>query len=57
MPIELIIAYIPLAFAIMILIGMSAYELHIPSKAHGLLVVACFMLLALTVSLMFGLVI
>ena len=55
--IELALAYIPLTFCIIILIYMSSYEVYLSNKAHGLLVLSCFMLLALTVLLMFGLVI
>jgi len=55
--IELAIAYIPLLFCIGIIIYMSSYEVYLSNKAHTLLVIACFMLLALAVLLMFGLVI
>lgn len=55
--IELALAYIPLLFCIAIIIYMSSYEVYLSNKVHGLLVVSCFMLLALTVLLMFGLVI
>ena len=55
--IELAIAYIPLLFCIVIMVYMTSYEVYLSNKAHTLLVIACFMLLALTVLLMFGLVI
>ena len=55
--IQLALAYIPLTFCIIIIIYMSSYEAYLSNKVHALLVTSCFMLLALAVLLMFGLVI
>jgi hypothetical protein len=56
-PLQLTLAYIPLIFVILILIGMGAYEYHIPPVAHTLLVISSFLLLSLSVLLMFGVII
>ena len=54
MPIEVMIAYIPLTFAIIILIYSSAFETSMPYKVQFLLGMAGIMLVILSMLILFG---
>jgi len=54
MPIEVMIAYIPLTFAIIIVIYSSAFETSMPYSVQLLLSVASIMLVMLSVLILFG---
>ena len=54
MPIEVMIAYIPLTFAIIIVIYSSAFETSMPYSVHLLLSVASIMLVMLSMLILFG---
>lgn len=54
MPIEVMIAYIPLTFAIIILIYSSAFETSMPYKVQLLLAMAGIMLVILSMLILFG---
>ena len=54
LPYNLAIAYIPLAFAIGIMITSNVYETSMPYKAFLLLQFSCILLIMLAVLLMFG---
>lgn len=56
MPIEVMIAYIPLTFAIIILIYSSAFETSMPYKVQFLLGMAGIMLVMLSMLILFGVV-
>ena len=56
MPIEVMIAYIPLTFAIIIMIYSSAYETSMPYSVYVLLGMSCIMLVMLSMMLLFGVV-
>ena len=54
MPIEVMIAYIPLTFAIIILIYSSAFETSMPYSVQVLLGFAGIMLVVLSMLILFG---
>jgi|TARA_B100001094_G_C17839107_1_gene627074 hypothetical protein len=54
MPIEVMIAYIPLTFAIIIVIYSSAFETSMPYSVQLLLSVASIMLVMLSMLILFG---
>ena len=54
MPIEVMIAYIPLTFAIIILIYSSPFETSIPSSVQLLLGFAGILLVILSMLILFG---
>ena len=54
MPIEVMIAYIPLTFAIVIAIYSSAFETSMPYSVQLLLSVASIMLVMLSMLILFG---
>ena len=54
MSMNIILAYIPLTFAILILIYSSVYETSMPYKAQVLLAMAGIMLLVLSMLILFG---
>lgn len=54
MAIEVMIAYIPLTFAIIILIYSSAFETSMPYKVQFLLGMAGVMLVILSMLILFG---
>ena len=54
MPIEVMIAYIPLTFAIIILIYSSAFETSMPYSVQVLLGFAGVMLIVLSMLILFG---
>ena len=56
MAIEVMIAYIPLTFAIIILIDSSAFETSMPYKVQFLLGMAGIMLVMLSMLILFGVV-
>ena len=56
MPYEIFVAYIPLTFAIIIMIYSSAYETSMPYSVYVLLGMACIMLVMLSMMLLFGVV-
>jgi|TARA_R100001443_G_scaffold46662_2_gene59475 hypothetical protein len=56
MPIEVMIAYVPLTFAIIILIYSSAFETSMPYKVQVLLAMAGIMLVVLSMLILFGVV-
>lgn len=53
---EIFIAYIPLTFAIIIMIYSSAYETSMPYSVYVLLGMSCIMLVMLSMLLLFGVV-
>ena len=54
MPIEVMIAYIPLTFAIIIIIYSSAFETSMPYSVQVLLGFAGIMLVVLSMLILFG---
>ena len=54
MPIEVMIAYIPLTFAIIIVIYSSAFETSMPYSVQLLLSVASILLVMLSMLILFG---
>ena len=54
MPIEIMIAYIPLSFAIIILIYSSAFETSMPYSVQVLLGMVGIMLVMLSMLILFG---
>jgi len=57
MPIEVMIAYIPLTFAIIIVIYSSAFETSMPYSVQLLLSVASIMLVMLSMLILFGVIV
>jgi len=56
MAIEVMIAYIPLTFAIIIILYSSAFETSMPYKVQLLLAMAGIMLVILSMLILFGVV-
>lgn len=56
MPIEVMIAYIPLTFAIIIILYSSEFETSMPYKVQLLLAMAGIMLVILSMLILFGVV-
>jgi hypothetical protein len=54
LPYNLALAYIPLAFAIGIMISSNMYETSMPYKAFLMLQFGCILLILLSMLLMFG---
>lgn len=54
MPIEVMIAYVPLSFAIIILIYSSAFETSMPYSVQLLLSFASILLVMLSMLILFG---
>jgi len=56
MPFQLFLAYIPLTFAIIILVYISAFETSMPYSVQLLSAFACFLLIILSMLILFGVV-
>ncbi len=56
MPFQLFLAYIPLTFAIIILIYITAFETTMPYSVQLLSAFACFLLIILSMLILFGVV-
>tara|TARA_R100001463_G_scaffold133384_1_gene194757 strand:- start:44 stop:217 length:174 start_codon:yes stop_codon:yes gene_type:complete len=57
MPIEVALAYIPLTFAVIIIIYAGVFETSMPYSVQFLLGMSCLMLIMLSMLILFGVII